>query len=409
LRYFFIDLDRFKKINDSLGHNFGDILLVEIAKRLTAALRQDDTIARQGGDEFVVLLDRFSSPEKLAKIAQKIIDITQEPLQLKETEVTIGCSIGIAIYPDDGGSSTELFKNSDIAMYCAKQNGRNSYQFFKPSMDDAAAKRLLQESRIKNQKSKIKQAIKENQFVNYYQPIVDAHTAKAVGVEMLMRWPTEEGMVPPDEFIPLAEDLNLIIPMTEVALKPALADLIEWRKFHPEFYVSINISASHFIKGELVSFITKALRQYNLPTSAIKIEVTESAFISEPETAIEQMTRLKKLGIQLSLDDFGTGYSSLSYIKSLPIDVIKIDRCFISSIDKERADEAIIETIIILAENLGMSCIAEGAETKEQINFLVSNKCHLIQGFFYSKALLNFDISSMLEENIDGFRSTNHS
>jgi diguanylate cyclase (GGDEF)-like protein len=153
LRYFFIDLDRFKKINDSLGHNFGDILLVEIAKRLTAALRQDDTIARQGGDEFVVLLDRFSSPEKLAKIAQKIIDITQEPLQLKETEVTIGCSIGIAIYPDDGGSSTELFKNSDIAMYCAKQNGRNSYQFFKPSMNDAAAKRLLQESRIKNQKS----------------------------------------------------------------------------------------------------------------------------------------------------------------------------------------------------------------------------------------------------------------
>jgi EAL domain-containing protein (putative c-di-GMP-specific phosphodiesterase class I) len=208
-------------------------------------------------------------------------------------------------------------------------------------------------------------------------------------------------MVPPDEFIPLAEDLNLIIPMTEVALEPALIDLIEWRKCCPDFYLSINISASHFIKGQLVSFITQVLQQNNLPTSAIRLEVTESAFISEPEVAIEQMTRLKKLGIQLSLDDFGTGYSSLSYLKSLPIDVIKIDRSFISSIGKERADEAIIEAIIILAENLGMSCIAEGAETKEQINFLVSRKCHFIQGFYYSKPLPNAGILSILDKNLD--------
>lgn len=395
---FFIDLDRFKKINDTLGHDFGDILLIEITKRLTEALRQDDTIARQGGDEFVILLERFSSPDKLAKIAQKIINITEEPFQLKETVVSIGCSIGIAMYPDDGMSSTELFKNSDIAMYCAKQNGRNNYQFFEPSMNDAAAKRLVQEA-------KIKQAIKDNQFVNHYQPIVDAHMGKAVGVEMLMRWPTDEGMVSPDEFIPLAEDLNLIIPMTEASLIPALIDLTEWRKRRPDFYLSINISARHFIKGELVSFIRTALQTYNLPTSAIKVEVTESAFISEPEIAIEQMNRLKKLGITLSLDDFGTGYSSLSYLKSLPLDVIKIDRSFISSISKDRADEAIIESIIMLAKNLGMSCIAEGAETKEQVDFLVSRKCHFIQGYFYSQPLPNFDILSMLEENIDDYRS----
>ena len=198
------------------------------------------------------------------------------------------------MYPDDGMSSTELFKNSDIAMYCAKQNGRNNYQFFEPSMNDAAAKRLVQEA-------KIKQAIKDNQFVNHYQPIVDAHMGKAVGVEMLMRWLTDEGMVSPDEFIPLAEDLNLIIPMTEASLIPALIDLTEWRKRRPDFYLSINISARHFIKGELVSFIRTALQTYNLPTSAIKVEVTESAFISEPEIAIEQMNRLKKLGITLSL------------------------------------------------------------------------------------------------------------
>ncbi|MFQ3190364.1 MAG: diguanylate cyclase (GGDEF)-like protein/PAS domain S-box-containing protein [Paraglaciecola sp.] len=395
---FFIDLDRFKKINDTLGHDFGDILLVEITKRLTEVLRQDDTIARQGGDEFVVLLERFSSPDKLARIAQKIINITEEPFQLKETVVSIGCSIGIALYPNDGLNPTELFKNSDIAMYCAKQNGRNNFQFFEPSMNDAAAKRLVQEA-------KIKQAIKEDQFVNHYQPIVDAHIGKAVGVEMLMRWPTDEGMVSPDEFIPLAEDLNLIISMTEVALKPALIDLVEWRKCRPDFYLSVNISARHFIKGQLVEFITKALQQYNLPTSAIKLEVTESAFISEPEIAIEQMTRLKKLGIQLSLDDFGTGYSSLSYLKSLPIDVIKIDRSFISNIGEENADEAIIEAIILLAKNLSMSCIAEGVETKEQLNFLVSRKCHFIQGYFYSKALPHFDILSMVEENLDDYRS----
>jgi diguanylate cyclase (GGDEF)-like protein/PAS domain S-box-containing protein len=395
---FFVDLDRFKKVNDTFGHASGDILLVEVARRLTEVLRQDDSIARQGGDEFVVLLERFSSPDKLAKIAQKVIHAAEQPIQLKETIVSIGCSIGIAVYPQDGLNATELLKNSDIAMYCAKQNGRNHFQFFEPSMNDAAAKRLVQET-------KIKQAVKENKFINHYQPIVDAHIGKAVGVEMLMRWPTDEGMVPPDQFIPLAEELHLIISMTEAALKPALMDLIEWRKWRPDFYISINISATHFIKGQLVDFITKALQEYDLPTSAIRLEVTESAFISEPEIAIEQMALLKKLGIQLSLDDFGTGYSSLSYLKSLPIDVIKIDRSFISSIGEQRADEAIIETIIILAENLGMSCIAEGAETKEQINFLVSRKCHLIQGFFYSKPLPNADILSLLEENLDDYRT----
>ena len=185
--------------------------------------------------------------------------------------------------------------------------------------------------------------------------------------------------------------------MTETSLIPALVDLVEWRKCRPDFYLSINISANHFIKGQLVEFLTAALQRHNLPTSAIKLEVTESAFISEPEIAIEQMTLLKKLGIKLSLDDFGTGYSSLSYLKSLPIDVIKIDRSFISSIGKQNADEAIIETIILLAKNLGMSCIAEGVETKQQVDFLVSRKCHFIQGYFYSKALANSGILSMLE------------
>jgi diguanylate cyclase (GGDEF)-like protein/PAS domain S-box-containing protein len=397
LAIFFIDLDRFKQVNDTLGHDVGDMLLKEIAQRLSKVLRIDDTLARIGGDEFVVLLERFSSSETLSKIAKKIIDTIEQPLTLQDTMVSIGSSIGIAIYPKDGTNSAELLKNSDIAMYSAKQNGRNMYQYFESSMNEAAAKRLILETNFK-------QAVNEKQFINHYQPIVDAHYGKAVGVEMLMRWPTDNGMISPVDFIPLAEDLNLIISMTEIALKSGLEDLILWRRFRADFYLSINISASHFSKGELVTFIASMLNEFNLPSSAIKVEVTESAFITEPEKAIDKMNKLKDLGIKLSLDDFGTGYSSLSYLKSLPLDVIKIDRSFISNIGKKYADEAIIEATISLAENLGMSCVAEGAETVEQINFLVSRRCHFIQGYFYSKPLPSSKITSILKINKSEYR-----
>ncbi|MBA6348392.1 EAL domain-containing protein [Colwellia sp. BRX8-9] len=392
LAIFFIDLDRFKQVNDTLGHDVGDRLLKVITQRLTKVFRQEDTLARLGGDEFVVLLESFSSVDKLSQIAQKIIDTIEQPITLQDTMVCIGSSIGISIYPEDGMDSAELLRNSDIAMYCAKQNGRNIYQYFEPSMTEAAAKRLALEANLK-------QAVKQKQFINHYQPIVDAHYGKAVGVEMLMRWPTDKGMISPMEFIPLAEDLNLIISMTEVALKTALQDLIVWRSFRTDFYLSINISASHFSKGELVTFITRILNEFDLPTSAIKLEVTESAFISEPEKAIEKMNQLKAIGIKLSLDDFGTGYSSLSYLRLLPLDVIKIDRSFISNIGENNADEAIIEATISLAQKLGMSCVAEGAETKEQIDFLVSRNCHYIQGYFYSKPVSSEQIISLLEMN----------
>ncbi|TWX51637.1 putative bifunctional diguanylate cyclase/phosphodiesterase [Colwellia hornerae] len=335
---------------------------------------------------------RVSSTDKLSQVAQKIIDTIEQPITLQDTMVCIGSSIGISIYPEDGIDSAELLKNSDIAMYSAKQNGRNIYQYFEPSMTEAAAKRLVLEANLK-------QAVKQKQFINHYQPIVDAHCGKAVGVEMLMRWPTGQGMISPMEFIPLAEDLNLIISMTEIALKTALQDLIVWRGFRNDFYLSINISASHFSKGELVTFITSILKEFDLPTSAIKLEVTESAFITEPERAIDKMNQLKALGIKLSLDDFGTGYSSLSYLRLLPLDVIKIDRSFISNIGENNADEAIIEATISLAQKLGMSCVAEGAETKEQIDFLVSRNCHYIQGYFYSKPLPCKQIISLLKEN----------
>ncbi|PKG82388.1 GGDEF-domain containing protein [Colwellia sp. 75C3] len=398
LAIFFIDLDRFKQVNDTLGHDAGDILLKEVTQRLTNVLRQDDTLARLGGDEFVVLLEKFSSSDKLSQIAQKIINTVEQPVTLQDTMVSIGSSIGISMYPEDGIDSAELLKSSDIAMYSAKQNGRNNYQYFKPSMNEAAAKRLVLETNLK-------QAVKEKQFINHYQPIVNAHHGKAVGAEMLMRWPTDKGMISPVDFIPLAEDLHLIISMTETALTTGLQDLLTWRSFRSDFYLSINISASHFSKGELVTLITSMLNDFNLPTSAIKVEVTESAFITEPEKAIEKMNLLQALGIKLSLDDFGTGYSSLSYLRLLPLDVIKIDRSFISNIGQNNADEAIIEATISLAENLGMSCVAEGAETTEQIDFLVARKCHYIQGYFYSKPLPNSQIISLLEMNASEYKS----
>ncbi|RHW77564.1 EAL domain-containing protein [Colwellia sp. RSH04] len=399
LAVLFIDLDRFKQINDTLGHDYGDLLLSEVSTRFNNILRQDDTLARLGGDEFVILLEEFKSTNSLTGIAQKLINVAEKPFVLKDTTVSIGASIGIAVYPDDGTDSAELLRNSDIAMYSAKQNGRNNYQFFEASMNEAAAKRLTQET-------KIKQAVKDKQFINHYQPIVDARYGKAIGVEMLMRWPTDEGMIPPFEFIPLAEDLNLIISMTETALEQALQDLTVWRTYRPEFYLSINVAESHFSKGDLVSLVVTMLEKYQLPASALKIEITESVFISAPETAIEKMKQLKAIGLTLSLDDFGTGFSSLSYLKSFPLDIIKLDRSFISNIGIENTDEAIIEATISLADNLGMRCVAEGAETPEQVDFLVSRQCHYIQGYFYSKPLNALHIEKMLQEDSEDYIST---
>lgn len=391
---FFIDLDRFKQVNDTLGHDSGDILLKTVTQRLLNSLRSNDLVARLGGDEFVILIERFSNKNELSLIAKKIIQEVELPVTLKETVVSIGASIGISIYPDDGIDSNELLRNSDIAMYNAKQNGRNNYQFFEPSMNDAAIKRLTQEG-------KIKLAVSQKQFINYYQPVVNAYKDTPVGVEMLMRWPTDKGMVSPNEFIPLAEELGLIMQMTESALKQAFQELKKWRELQPDFYISVNISAHHFMKGSLVTVFHRLLLTYKIPAQAVRIELTETAFISEPEQAIVIMQKLNDLGIKLALDDFGQGYSSLSYLKKLPLDVIKIDRSFISSIGRTSADEAIINATILLADSLGMSCIAEGVETSEQLTYLLERKCYLIQGYFYHKPMPAEDILSLLMRDND--------
>jgi diguanylate cyclase (GGDEF)-like protein len=390
---FFIDLDRFKQVNDSLGHDCGDLLLVEVTRRLSELLRVDDTVARIGGDEFVVLLESFRGATHLGQVAQKIIAAVEKPVLLKDNKVSIGASIGIALYPDDANDSNTLLRHADVAMYHAKQLGRNTFQFFTSRMNAEATERLTKESNVK-------QAFSNNEFFNHYQPIIDTRTGKAVGFELLMRWQSKEGIIAPAGFIDIAEELGLIIPMTEAALERGLADLMQWHKQRPALYLSVNLSPQHFAKEALVPYITKLLESHDLPAGLLKVEVTESALLSEPEKAIHTMNALSKLGVILALDDFGTGFSSLSYLKRLPLDIIKIDRSFVSGIGIEKTDEAIVDATIVLAKRLNMHCIAEGVETKQQLEYLVERQCHFIQGYLYSKPVDAKTISDYLAANI---------
>lgn len=389
---FFIDLDRFKQINDSLGHDYGDMLLKEVTARVSDALREDDTVARIGGDEFVVLLERFKSTSNLSRIAEKLINAIEKPITLKNNVVSVGASIGIAMFPDDAINQDKLLRNADVAMYHAKQLGRNNFQFFTEQLNSEAKQRLAKESALKL-------AVKNDEFFNLYQPVIDARTGKAVGAEMLLRWQHQGKYVSPADFIPVAEELNLIVAMTDLALDKSLITLRVWRTLRPNFYLSINISAPHFAKDSFVEFITQKLAQYNLPPSSIKLEVTESALINEPDKAIRTMQKLASIGFKLSLDDFGTGYSSLTYLKNLPLEVIKIDRSFINGIGKVQADEAIIEATLVLAKSLEMECIAEGVETQEQLQYLADRECHFIQGFLYYPAITMDEITAKLAED----------
>jgi len=389
---FFIDLDRFKQVNDSLGHDYGDILLKEITSRLKKALRVDDTVARLGGDEFVVLLESYRNNNQLTKIAQKLINVIGESIQLNGVSVNVGASIGIALYPDDAADSDQLLRHADVAMYHAKQMGRNTFQFFTQSMNEEATQRLAREA-------KIKAAHEQDEFINYYQPIVDSKTGKAVGVELLLRWQHEGKIIGPNEFINIAEEMGLIIPITERAFERSLRDIKQWISYRPDFYLSINISALHFLKPGLRTYLEGLLQRYQIPAQHLKLEITETTLIKEPERAIEKMRSLKALGVSLSLDDFGTGYSSLMYLKRLPLDVIKIDRAFISGIGSDSNDQAIVDATLVLAQSLGMQCIAEGVESEEQLNYLAQHDCYCIQGFIYSKPVPENQITQYLVDD----------
>ncbi len=385
----FIDLDKFKQVNDSLGHDVGDQLLQEVARRLRATLRETDTIARLGGDEFVVLLESYKNDDNISHVARKMLQSIGEPMQLGSHTVSVSPSIGIAVYPDDATDANSLLKHADVAMYHAKDLGRNNFQFFIAEMNEKAHMQLAKETQLR-------QAFKDGEFINYYQPIVDCRSQSVIGVEVLMRWNHKNTFIPPTEFIPMAEDLRLIIPMTLSLLERALADLQQWRQAGLDLYLSVNLSTSHLEQLSLAEHTEKLLNKYQLPASCLRYEVTESALMRDHEKAITTMLALSELGIQLALDDFGTGYSSLKYLKELPIDAIKIDRSFVKDIGIDPDDETIIEAILSMAGSLGMSCVAEGVETEQQLAFFSSRQCYLIQGYLFAKPMPAIELINWL-------------
>lgn len=378
----FIDLDRFKNVNDSMGHLAGDALLQTAASRLEKCVRQSDTVARLGGDEFVIILGEINEPEDAAHVSQKILIAMSDPFELNEHKFSISSSIGISIYPDDGTDSDALLKNADTAMYHAKASGRNNFQFFTPGMNAKAFELLLMESELR-------EAISKKEFLLYYQPKISVATGKVMGVEALIRWKhPERGLVPPVQFIPVAEECGLISQIGEWALKEACIQNRKWQELGLlSVPVAVNISALQFHAGNLNTLVMQALQEAGLSPRYLELEITEGIVMKEAEATIVTLKSLKDMGVLLSIDDFGTGYSSLSYLNRFPVDSLKIDKSFISDITENTGSAAITRTIITMGESFGLTVIAEGVETGEQYAFLKRNGCDEIQGYYFSKPL----------------------
>ncbi|MBH0072721.1 EAL domain-containing protein [Pseudoalteromonas sp. NZS127] len=381
LAVMFIDLDRFKEVNDSLGHSAGDCLLTLVATRIEATLNEGDTLARLGGDEFVVLCE-INKIDAVASLAEKILNNLNTPFQLESAEVGVTASIGAAIYPDDGLDSETLLKHADIAMYRSKDVGRNSFQLFKPSMNARSLERLAMMSRFQH-------ALDNNEFELYFQPKQCLKSEHIMGVEALLRWHDPDlGVISPAQFIPLAEELGLIVRLDLWVINQAGKVLTLWQK---EGLVAgrlaINISACHLSQGKLANNISTMLKHYNLPGSLLEIELTESSFISSFTQAKTQLQQLKKLGVHIALDDFGTGYSALSYLTKLPFDTLKIDASFIAKVPDEYGNSQIVAALIALASNLNLIVVAEGVEQLAQKKYLISLGCNVIQGYYYCRPL----------------------
>jgi diguanylate cyclase (GGDEF)-like protein/PAS domain S-box-containing protein len=390
----FIDIDRFKVVNDSLGHSAGDRLLQDCSKRLSECLRESDTVARLGGDEFVVMVENFTAPRDAIAVAQKILANVAKPFFVDGTEFLMSASIGISTYPDDGTDAETLLKNADIAMYRAKDLGRNNYQFYSAQMNKHTFERLAMESSLRR-------ALDRNEFVLHYQPKLDLRSGAIAGVEALVRWRHPDwGMVSPAQFIPLAEETGLIVQIGEWVLKTACEQSKAWRdQGIPAMRVAVNLSARQFGQKTLLVDIARTIAQTGLTPECLELEITESLVMHNPEHAADTLHKLKAMGISLSIDDFGTGYSSLAYLKRFPIDCVKVDRSFIKDIPNDSDDMAITKGIIALGHSLRLKVIAEGVETVEQREFLRANDCDELQGFLFSKPLPAEDVTALLKSH----------
>ncbi len=376
----FIDLDRFKVINDSLGHKAGDRLLNIVSTRLKKVLRDTDTVARLGGDEFVLVVPERLDERLTVDVVQRVLDTIAEPITIEGNELFLTCSAGIAVYPVDGLESEPLIEHADIAMYRAKDRGRNNYQFYTPEMNRRAVERLRLERDLRI-------AIERSEFVLHYQPQVELPTGRIIGMEALIRWQHPElGLLTPARFINLAEETGLIVPIGTWVVRTACAQARAWQLAgYGDLRIAVNLSARQFSQQDLTQTISGALEQAGLAPHSLEIELTESLVMEDVEGAIGILRQLKALGVQISIDDFGTGYSSLSYLKRFPIDVLKIDQSFVRDITLDPDDAAIVTSIISLAHNLKLLVIAEGVETAEQLAYLARHGCSQMQGYYFSE------------------------
>jgi len=388
---FFIDLDRFKTINDTLGHDAGDELLRTMAQRLRQALRKNDLVARLGGDEFVVLLEGASTGADLAALANKLLQVIAEPITIQGLAFLVTGSIGIGCWPVDGEDAATLLKHADAAMYLAKEKGKNKLQFYTAELADMAARQFELESALRL-------GLVRDELVLHFQPKVSVADGTILGLEALVRWHhPARGLVPPDEFVPLAEERGLIVPLGRWVLQATCRQIRDWRSagLHSP-PVAVNLSARQFADDDLVDHIETAMARYGVTPADIEVELTESALMADPERAKEVLGRLHQLGIRISIDDFGTGYSSLSYLKRFPAETVKIDRSFISGLPLDGDDTAITQAVIAMAHSLGMAVVAEGVETSEQLALLRRLGCDEAQGYLLGRPVAAADMAARL-------------
>lgn len=391
LSVMFLDLDRFKNINDTLGHTAGDTLLKEVAARLKQIVQEDDTIARMGGDEFTLIFTDIKTENEIVHIAERIMSVFRKPFYIEGHEIYVTASVGISMYPSDGEQFEVLVKNADMAMYRAKEYGRNNYQFFTEGMNEKVIKRLEVESSLRK-------ALEKDEFILHYQPQLDSTTEKIVGCEALIRWNRPGlGLVYPGDFIPLAEETGLIVPIGEWVFIEACSQLKKWHNDgKKDLKMAVNISAQQFEQQDLVELVEKTLEETGIDPKFLEIEITESIIMKSTERTASIFSKLKRMGIKISIDDFGTGFSSLGYLQKFSSDILKIDRSFIQNIPENSRDQAIVTAIINMAHILGLVVIAEGVETEEQLSFLKSVNCDEIQGYYISRPVSSNELENML-------------
>ena len=386
----FLDLDRFKYINDTYGHQPGDQVLLTLAKKLKLCLRESDTVARFGGDEFIMLLPEFDEEKYIATVAQKLLSVVSEPFLCHGQALVLTASIGIAVFPRHGQDEQALMRCADAAMYHAKNEGRNNYQFYTRSLQANSLKRLKLENSLR-------QALELNELELHYQPKIDVGSGQIKGAEALLRWRSRDGMVPPSEFIPIAEETGLIVEIGRWALKTACAQNVSWLAAGlPPICVAVNLSPRQFSEADLVDDISTILAQTKLDPQLLELEITESLLMQNLDRAIRVLSSLSKMGIRLAIDDFGTGYSSLSNLKRFPLTTLKIDRAFISDLPHDRDDSVITDAIVGMGKSLSMTVVAEGVETEKQLAFLRSHGCDEYQGHHFSRAVSPDSFANLL-------------